>query len=407
MKRCPKGSRRDKNGNCVKISMDELIVEMYKRKSSSKEMEPEPKNVTKRCLKGYCVKSDNRNTKKKRVSSEKERSSSGAKKRVSSEKERRSSSAKKITSSEKERRSSSAKKITSSEKERRSSSAKKITSSEKERRSSSETKTPRSMYAKRYFANNKNTIHLLDKVGDYDYVIFQVNYNDVSQFTEYQNLSIEIPRIDCVFQSIFSLGLRDVNLSKQDSLNVNAYGRGGVPSYELIKYIKNAFNLTPRSVVTTKDISIADDDDNDEHYNEDGVYDYNLFLDETLSQDDKNDKITTFFNHRIKNGYATTIAIKILGRSVEYGHRIVLYKHDNQIYFFDPQRKKYGEYVVHDRNQVYYVNTEGERVVYISTNLYDLIPRGMVLTNVNYIAITNLSSPKPLVDTSCPLLHRG
>ena len=109
----------------------------------------------------------------------------------------------------------------------------------------------------------------------------------------------------------------------------------------------------------------------------------------------------------MKNGYATAITIKFSSKGGGYTHKIVLYKHNNQIYFFDPQRKHYGENSVNDRDQVYFVNTNGKRIVYISTNLYDLLPRGFVLTGVTYIAITNLSSPKPLVDTTCPIRYIG
>ena len=77
------------------------------------------------------------------------------------------------------------------------------------------------------------------------------------------------------------------------------------------------------------------------------------------------------------------------------------------IYTFLTHKKEYGGYKVHDRNQVYFVNTTGERVVYISTNLYDLLDKNIVLMSVSYIAITNLTSPKPLVDTSCPIPYIG
>jgi hypothetical protein len=220
-------------------------------------------------------------------------------------------------------------------------------------------------------------------------------------------LSIEIPKIDCVFQSIFALGLRDVELSKQDSLNVNTYGKTGVSKGEVIGYIKNAFQLPRTTKVTQKDISITDHDDSryEFYYDEDGIP-HNFYLDGSLRTDEKNDITNTFFNRRMENGYATTISIKFSGKR-DFSHRIVVYKHDNQIYFFDPQRKNYGEHSVHNGNQVYFVNSGGKNIVYISTNLYDLVPRGFILTGVSYIAITNLSSPKPLVNTACPISYIG
>ena len=204
-----------------------------------------------KCAEGDCINYDSRNNKtvKKRGSSGEEKRGSSGKKSSSSEK-RKGSSRKKSSSSEK-RKGSSEKKSSSGER-KMGSSGKKATGESSERgRESSETKTPRSMYAKRYFADNKSRIHLLDKIGKSKTktIMFQVNYDDVEQFTNYQNLSSN-PRVDCVFQSIFSLGLRDVNIVKQDSLNVNTHGRKGVNKDEVILFIKTAFALSPEEDVT-------------------------------------------------------------------------------------------------------------------------------------------------------------
>jgi len=99
--------------------------------------------------------------------------------------------------------------------------------------------------------------------------------------------------------------------------------------------------------------------------------------------------IHKFFNPLIKNGYATTVSITYTRDNKNYGHRIVIYKHNNKLFFFDPQ-KKYGT-----------------NMLYNSTNIFDLFEKNTTLTHINYIVIYNLTSPKPLVDTTCDLPYIG
>jgi hypothetical protein len=294
-----------------------------------------------------------------------------------------------------------------------------------EKRPPGETKTPRSAYAEKFFSDNKSTIHLLDHYGDYDYVLFQVNYNDVSQFTEYENLDLVHPghKKDCVIQSIFALGIRDVELSKQSSFDANTYGESGVTHFELNNYIRNAFDLPETTSVTAKYIDILDDDDDDEfeHYNyantDDKYVDdydpngYNFYMDDKLTPEEKNDKTVTFFDRRLKNGYATTIGVSLSrkggDKTQSSGHRIVVYKHNNQIHFFDPQQKLQGLTLERDGDTMYVNNPNGKggvvRNVYNSRNLYDLISERVDINGVTYICIRNLQKPKPLVNTSCDL----
>ena len=307
-----------------------------------------------KCSEGDCIKDDSRNNK-----TAKKRGSSGEKKMGSSEKKRSSSS-------ETRRR--------LGERKRGSSDDKATGESTKRGRESSETKTPRSVYARRYFADNKSRIHLLDKIGKNKTktIMFQVNYDDVEQFTNYQNLSSN-PRVDCVFQSIFSLGLRDVDLVKQDSLNVNTHGRMGVDKDEVVLFIKTAFALSPEEDITDEIMVLG--------------YETPKLIREKPKL---NNKIVKLFNKKLKDGYATTIAIAIkMSNGVTGGHNIVVYKHDNQIYFFNPQ----GTY-------------NPSRVVN-STNIYDLFNPTTWIMGLSYFEISNLKSPKPLVNTSCPMRYVG
>jgi hypothetical protein len=237
------------------------------------------------------------------------------------------------------------------------------------------------MYAKRYFKNNKSRIHLLDKIGKSKTknIMFQVNYNGVEQFRDYQNLSSN-PTKDCVFQSIFSLGLRDVKLAKQDSLNVNTHGRGGVHTDEFKLFVKNAFALSPEEEIT-------------EEYMLLGTGAPKLITPKIITEKSKlNDKIVKLFNKKLKDGYATKISVlMVLSNGFTGGHAIIVYKYENQIYFFNPQAKS---------------QPNPSRVV-TSTYIYDLFNPTTWLDGLSYYTISNLKSPKPLVNTSCPIGYMG
>jgi len=317
--RCPKGSRKDKNGNCVEKNTNQPNLESPKKNTNEPNVEI-PKNNTKRCPKGYrrnktgdCV--DNNTTKKTRKSSEKKKASSEKKK------------------------------------------------------ASSETKTPRSIYAKRYFANNKSTIHLLDKFGDSKKVMVQVNYNDVEQFMNYRNLANR-PESDCFFQTIFSLGLRDVKMAKQDSMNSNITGEGASIS-EIIPYIKNTFNLSNAEKVGFKRNSLAKE-----------------VLQLNTSKDKINDKIVKLLTPLIKEGYAAPISIMRYNKRTgkQDGHSMIAYKYNNVLYFFDPQKK--FSYV-----------TIGN--IFNSTNIFDVA--GCDIIAFGYYTVTNLDHPKPLMNTTCKI----
>ena len=331
-----------------------------------------------KCSEGDCIKYDSINNKtvKKRGSSGEEKMGSSEKRKSSGERKRGSSSETRRRLGERKRGSSSEKRKSSGERKRGSSDNKATGESTKRGRESSETKTPRSVYAMRYFADNKSRIHLLDKIGKNKSktIMFQVNYDDVEQFTNYQNLSSN-PRVDCVFQSLFSLGLRDVELVKRDSLNVNTHGRKGVNKDEVILFIKTAFALSPEEDVTEEFMVLGNE------------------TPKLIREKPKlNDKIVKLFNKNLKNGYATTIAIAMrMSNGVTGGHNIVVYKYDNQIYFFNPQGK----------------STYNPSRVVNSTNIYDLFNPTTWIMGLSYFEISNLKSPKPLVNTSCPMRYVG
>ena len=237
-------------------------------------------------------------------------------------------------------------------------------------RNSSETKTPRSIYAKQYFADNKKRIHLLDKINNNDkYVVVQVNYNDVNQFTQYRNLANK-PTSDCFFQTLFSLGRRDVKLAKQESSIANTTLKGPT-IHDMRMFIKSAFNLTKHEKVGHRSIYIS-----------------NYINGVNIDRDKINSKIVNILTPKIKNGYAAPIQIsryyKKTGKTS--GHSMVAYKYNDELYFFDPQ--KHFSYV-----------TIGNIVS--STNLYEVT--GSDIIQIGYYTVSNLEHPKPLMDTTCKI----
>jgi len=243
----------------------------------------------------------------------------------------------------------------------------------RKKRVSSDRQTPRSIYARKYFDNKKETIYLLDKIhDDTKRVLFQVNYNDVEQFLNYENLHHN-PKIDCFFQTIFSLGLQDVKNLKKYSRQVNKHGKSGVDSNNIKLFIKDAFGLTDDEPVEFSIYQMTN------HAN------HSKRSSEVISK-----KIHKKFNANLKNGYATIIYVeRLYNNNTKSGHYIVMYKYNNQIYFFDPQKKTRK-------------NVNG---IFTSTNIQDvLIDRS---GNIGYFTIDNLKSPKPLLNTTCPINYVG
>ena len=339
--RCPNGSRKNKLGDCIK---KDLLNNTIKRKKSSNERKISEKDPS------------------ERKSSERKISEKEPSERKISEKE--------PSERKSGERKSSERKISEKEPSERKSSERKSSEKEPSERKSSETKTPRSIYAKRYFADNKKTIYLLDSYGkNAKSVMVQVNYNDVEQFTNYQNLSSR-PSNDCFFQTIFSLGLRDVKMAKKDSMDANSYNGTGVHIVEILLFIKNAFNLSKREKVYYKCVNLEYD-----------------VVERKLSRNEINNKIVKIFNSKLKNGYAAPIYIeryyKSSGRRM--GHSLVVYKYNDIIYFFDPQIKGYMP----------------EWRKYNSTNIYEVSESD--ITKISYYTVSNLKNPKPLMDTTCQI----
>jgi hypothetical protein len=94
--------------------------------------------------------------------------------------------------------------------------------------------TPRTKYSCRYF---KKPIQMSKNE------LFQINFDKPDQFKKYVNLSKE-PTLDCGYQSLFALGLLEVEHAKKSSEEVNTKGKGGIFTDELITFFRINFGFT-------------------------------------------------------------------------------------------------------------------------------------------------------------------
>jgi hypothetical protein len=236
----------------------------------------------------------------------------------------------------------------------------------KKRNTSVNANTPRSLYAKKYF--NDSNIYLVDQVSSEfpnppgSEILFQVNYTDVNQFLYYTNLH-DMPRLDCLYQSLFALGIRDTRTSKKEAADVNKHGKIGVTNNEVEKFIKNAFGLKEGQVATIFD---------------------------TIPFTDFNSYIREFFQPNLKNGCATVFLIHVLEKKMSYFHYIICFRNgenEEDIFFFDPQKKRSN-------------STEN----YIVSDISDLYKK---IDEFGYFEITGLLHPMPLIDNTCPIIYMG
>ena len=173
--------------------------------------------------------------------------------------------------------------------------------------SSSSGESPRTAYHKRYFAK---PVHMNSKD------LFQVSFDSTDQFNEYENLTPKNKedKIDCGYQTLFALGLLHVKPAKKGAKIVNRYGKEGVNFNDIIKMLTTNFELDDE--LEMRFIDMPD------------------FL--------KNAYLYGFLKKELENGYATILLINgllINGRITN--HFIVAYKHNDRIFYYDPQQNKH------------------------------------------------------------------
>jgi hypothetical protein len=174
------------------------------------------------------------------------------------------------------------------------------------------TATPRTQYACRF----KKPIYLSERE------LFQIHFDTPDQFTNYVNLS-KAPKLDCGYQSLFALGLLEVEHAKKSAEEVNTKGKVGIYNNELMTFFRVNFGFTSKETIE--------------------VY--------------KRHFIKLFLKHHLANNHATILLLQL-----KSGHYIVAYKYKDVVHFYDPQASKHRE--VDEKTLFYYfkVKVDGPKL---------------------------------------------
>lgn len=154
--------------------------------------------------------------------------------------------------------------------------------------------TPRTQYACRF----KKPTYLSQRE------LFQIHFDTPDQFKDYTNLS-KAPKLDCGYQSLFALGLLEVEHAKKSAEEVNTKGKVGIYTDELKRFFRINFGFTPEETIE--------------------VY-HRRF-------------IKPFLKHNLANNHATIVLLEL----EKNGHYIVAYKYKDVVHFYDPQASKHRD----------------------------------------------------------------
>ena len=173
--------------------------------------------------------------------------------------------------------------------------------------------TPRTQYACRF----KKPIYLSQKE------LFQIHFDTPDQFIKYTNLS-KAPKLDCGYQSLFALGLIEVEHAKKSAQEVNTKGKVGIFTNELRTFFRINFGFTPTERIQSLE-----------------TYDATVFLESKLA----NNHATILLLHFTKNG-----------------HYIVAYKYKDVVHFYDPQLNKHRTVDSMTRFDYFKVTVDGPKL---------------------------------------------
>lgn len=154
-------------------------------------------------------------------------------------------------------------------------------------------KTPRTKYTCKFF---KKQIYLSERE------LFQIHFDTPDQFKEYANLS-KSPKLDCGYQSLFALGLLEVEHAKKSAEEVNTKGKVGIFTNELKTFFRVNFGFKPEENID--------------------VYERRF--------------IKIFLENNLANNHATMLLLNF----EKNGHYIVAYKYKDVVHFYDPQKSKH------------------------------------------------------------------
>ena len=175
-------------------------------------------------------------------------------------------------------------------------------------------KTPRTKYSCRYF---KKPIQMSKNE------LFQIQFDKRDQFKKYVNLS-KSPKLDCGYQSLFVLGLLEVEHAKKSAEEVNTKGKFGIFTDKLITFFRINFGFTSKESIET----------------------YNT------------DNAKKFVEDHLENNYATILLLQF----AKNGHYIVGYKWENKVYFYDPQQNKHVQVEKKIKFDFFKVKVQGPKV---------------------------------------------
>jgi ankyrin repeat protein len=201
-------------------------------------------------------------------------------------------------------------------------------------KSSTDEKSPRTAYDK--LIHSRQITMLGGEVGSLFKI--RIDHPDIFElFENYENLSEKLsenPRIDCAFQVLFSLGLREVNISKRNSAVINKlskYNKAvGVNLDDLNEYLEQIFDLEKKSLMATE---------------------YKRFN-------------CNYFNVNLSDGQSTIILLRF-DKSLHY---VVVFKSGWMLFIFDPQQP-----IIFECQEIeeYYPNVIGFFVIELNATIED------------------------------------
>ena len=168
---------------------------------------------------------------------------------------------------------------------------------------------PRTIMTRKRRRDENSGVFLIPSNTHDGFSLFQVNFSNEEQFRNYLNLSENETVNDCFFQSVYSIGLRDLNLAKLNSENIELNGIEGVDTKDVEKYIKESFGLTGSVQTWCKNGKSV-------QWTEEMVI-----------------KALEMWLQDLQDNCATLLFLQFN----DGGHFIVAYKYKNTIYYFDPQ----------------------------------------------------------------------
>lgn len=173
--------------------------------------------------------------------------------------------------------------------------------------------TPRTQYACRF----KKPIYLSERD------LFQIHFDTPDQFIQYTNLS-KAPKLDCGYQSLFALGLLEVEHAKKSAEEVNTKGKIGIFTNELRTFFRINFGFTPTETIHTYERRF----------------------------------IKLFLENNLANNHATMLLLKL----EKSGHFIVAYKYKDVVHFYDPQANKHRTVDSMTRVHYFKVKVDGPKL---------------------------------------------